>query len=224
MDCNRDEAARAMIIAEQKLKENDIAGAKEFAYKAKSMYYDLEGIERMLCTIDVLLVLARTEDRYEILSIDRSADPIASRKRYLKSLQLHPDKNKLPGAEDAFKSVNETYKHIIGQGKTNLMGQSTSKGETQESSSKARTSNPATSPEPACGHAASLTVLPAPNPWSANATPLPSYGHQREGVRILFHLWTSSNLVWDKPASWPPLANLLLLGAACDDSRLFADL
>lgn len=137
-----------MLIAEQKLKDNDIAGAKRFACKAKSMCHDLEGIEQLICTIDVLLVSAETKDSYEILSLDRSADRIALKKKYRKlALQLHPDKNKSHGADAAFKAVDKAYRALSENNNTELKGHSTSTGESQQNSSKATTSNPAPSSE-----------------------------------------------------------------------------
>merc|ERR1719213_1575456 len=52
--------------------------------------------------------ILRTKDYYEILGLPKSADEEDVKKAYRKlALKLHPDKNKAPGAEEAFKKVSK---------------------------------------------------------------------------------------------------------------------
>ncbi|MCA1819271.1 MAG: DnaJ domain-containing protein, partial [Halobacteriales archaeon] len=49
-------------------------------------------------------------DYYEVLGIPRDAAPDAIKKAYRKlAVQLHPDRNKAPDAEDKFKELSEAY-------------------------------------------------------------------------------------------------------------------
>ena len=50
--------------------------------------------------------MLRCHDYYEILEIQRSASEADIKKQYRRlALQLHPDKNSAPKADDAFKGV-----------------------------------------------------------------------------------------------------------------------
>ncbi|KAK8771080.1 hypothetical protein V5799_025676 [Amblyomma americanum] len=50
------------------------------------------------------------KDYYEVLCVSRDADEELLKKQYRKlALQVHPDKNKAPGAGDAFKAIGNAY-------------------------------------------------------------------------------------------------------------------
>merc|ERR1719352_2125721 len=52
--------------------------------------------------------ILRTKDYYDILGIPKNSDEDDVKKAYKKlALKLHPDKNKAPGAEEAFKKVSK---------------------------------------------------------------------------------------------------------------------
>ncbi|CAN7994194.1 unnamed protein product [Ixodes hexagonus] len=54
------------------------------------------------------------KDYYEILGVTREADEDLLKKQYRKlALQVHPDKNKAPGAADAFKDVCRNDSHFL---------------------------------------------------------------------------------------------------------------
>src|ERR1051325_1798706 len=49
-------------------------------------------------------------DYYEVLGVGRDADPDAIKKSYKRlAIQLHPDRNKSPDAEERFKELSEAY-------------------------------------------------------------------------------------------------------------------
>ncbi|KAH0941392.1 hypothetical protein HID58_001029 [Brassica napus] len=112
MECNKDEAKRAMDIAEKKLSEKDYVGAKKFLTKAQNLYPHLDGLNQVSTMIHVYVSAAnninggKDSDLYGVLGVDPLADDEALKKQYKKlALLLHPDKNKCKGAEGAFKLV-----------------------------------------------------------------------------------------------------------------------
>ena len=111
MECNKEEATKAIKIAERKLSENDYNGAKRFARKAKTLYPTLDGLEQISTMVDVYISASNKtngseSDWYGILGVDPLADEEAVKKQYKKlALLLHPDKNRFNGAEGAFKLV-----------------------------------------------------------------------------------------------------------------------
>ncbi|KAJ0239289.1 Uncharacterized protein HA466_0229620 [Hirschfeldia incana] len=116
MECNKDEAIRALDIAKRKVTENDYSGAKTFAVKAQNLYPQLDGLKQVLMLIDVYISAGnkinggQEPDWYGVLGVDPLADDGAVKKQYRKlALLLHPDKNKCEGAEGAFKLVLEAW-------------------------------------------------------------------------------------------------------------------
>ncbi|EOA15697.1 hypothetical protein CARUB_v10006409mg, partial [Capsella rubella] len=115
MECNKEEARRAMEIAEKKLSKNDYDGAKKFINKAKSLFPKLDGLEQVLMMVNVYISASNRgggeeADWYGILGVDPLADNETVKRHYKKlALLLHPDKNKLNGAEDAFKLVTQAW-------------------------------------------------------------------------------------------------------------------
>ncbi|KAJ4912687.1 Chaperone DnaJ-domain superfamily protein [Raphanus sativus] len=107
MECNKDEAIRAMDIAKRKVTENDYSGAKTFAVKAQNLYPQLDGLKQVLMLIDVYISAGNKinggeePDWYGVLGVDPLADDGVVKKQYRKlALLLHPDKNKCEGAEE----------------------------------------------------------------------------------------------------------------------------
>ncbi|MCL7022867.1 hypothetical protein MKW94_007868 [Papaver nudicaule] len=113
MECNKDEAIRAKELAEKKMSSKDFAGARKMIIKAQKLYPSLENITQMLCVCEVhcsaeCRVQGLDPDWYTILQIEQTADDLSIKKQYRKlALLLHPDKNKFPGAEAAFKLISE---------------------------------------------------------------------------------------------------------------------
>ncbi|CAN8325277.1 unnamed protein product [Cochlearia groenlandica] len=115
MECNKEEALRAMDIAKIKLSQNDYNGAKKFSEKAKDLYMKLDGLKQVSMLIDVYIsarnrIIGGEYDWYAILGVDPLADEEAVKRQYKRlALLLHPDKNKCDGAEAAFKLVLEAW-------------------------------------------------------------------------------------------------------------------
>lgn len=126
MDCNKDEAVRAKQVAEKKMLNNDFEGAKKVAAKAEQLYPQLENISQLLAVCNVHCSaqnkrVGSERDWYGILQLDRLSDEATIRKQYRRlALMLHPDKNKLPGAEAAFKLIVEANMVLSDQVKKSL--------------------------------------------------------------------------------------------------------
>nr|KYP73532.1 Chaperone protein dnaJ 49 [Cajanus cajan] len=114
MEANREEALKAIEIAEKRFAVRDFAGAKNYAVKAKTLCPGLEGISQMVATFDVYIASEVKHngelDYYSILGLKPFADKEAVKKQYKKlAVLLHPDKNKCVGADEAFKLVSEAW-------------------------------------------------------------------------------------------------------------------
>ncbi|GFQ05276.1 Dnaj homolog subfamily b member 12 [Phtheirospermum japonicum] len=113
MECNKDEAIRAKQIAEKKMETNDFDGARKFALIAQNLCPELENITHLLSICNVHCsaqkkIFAAEKDWYSILQVEKMADELTVRKQYRRlALFLHPDKNRFPGAESAFKLICE---------------------------------------------------------------------------------------------------------------------
>lgn len=126
MDCNKEEAGRAKKIAEQKLESKDFAGAHKFALKAHQLCPDLDNISQLLSVCDVHRLaqnkmLGNEKDWYGILQLNQTADEALIKKQYRKfALLLHPDKNKISGAEAAFMLIGEAQSVLLDKQKRAL--------------------------------------------------------------------------------------------------------
>ncbi|KAK7320280.1 hypothetical protein VNO77_29613 [Canavalia gladiata] len=114
MEANKEEALKAIGIAEKRFALRDFAGAKNYAVKAKTLCPGLEGISQMVATFEVYIASEVKHngelDFYSILGLKPSADKEAVKKQYKKlAVLLHPDKNKCVGADGAFKLVSEAW-------------------------------------------------------------------------------------------------------------------
>lgn len=126
MECNKPEAIRAKEIAEKKMRSCDFVGARRLGQKAQHLFPAVENISQLLAVCDVHCaaqnnVNASELDWYAILQVERTADDAVIRKQYRKlALLLHPDKNKLAGAEAAFKLVGQANTVLSDQGKRSM--------------------------------------------------------------------------------------------------------
>ncbi|KAF7837165.1 DnaJ-like subfamily B member 12 isoform A [Senna tora] len=127
MDCNREEALRAKVIAEKKMESKDFTGARKIALKAQQLYPDLENIAQMLIVCEVHCsaeqkLFGNEMDWYGILKVEQTADEATIKKQYRKfALQLHPDKNKFAGAEAAFKLIGEAQGVLLDKNKRAML-------------------------------------------------------------------------------------------------------
>ncbi|CAN4123254.1 unnamed protein product [Withania somnifera] len=126
MDCNKEEAIKVREIAEEMMGNRDFVGAKKFASKAQKLFPDLENIAQMILVCEVHCsaenkTFGNEKDWYGILKIEPTADDSLIRKQYRRfALLLHPDKNKFPGAADAFTLIGEAQMVLLDQQKRML--------------------------------------------------------------------------------------------------------
>ncbi|PON79321.1 Terminal organelle assembly protein [Trema orientale] len=112
---SRAEAERLLGISEKLLQNRDLNGSKDFAVLAQETEPLLDGSDQILAVVDVLLSSERRinnhHDWYSILQVDsRSDDQDLIKKQYRRlALLLHPDKNKYPFADQAFKLVAQAW-------------------------------------------------------------------------------------------------------------------
>ncbi|KAF7833987.1 meiotically up-regulated gene 184 protein-like [Senna tora] len=114
MECNKDDALKAKELAEKKMLEMDLGGARKFALKAQNLYPKLDGLPQLLATIEVHVSAERRIDGevdwYKVMGVDPLADEDTIRRSYRRlALALHPDKNKSAGAEGAFKLISQGW-------------------------------------------------------------------------------------------------------------------
>ncbi|XP_037494874.1 uncharacterized protein LOC105630993 [Jatropha curcas] len=123
---NRGEAERLLGVAEKLLQSRDFSGTRDFAVLAQETEPLLEGPDQILAVADVLLSAEKRinnhHDWYAILQIDRrSDDQDLLKKQYRRfALLLHPDKNKFPFADQAFKLVADAWAVLSDSAKKSL--------------------------------------------------------------------------------------------------------
>lgn len=92
-------------------------GAKNFAFKAQTLFPELDGISQMVATFDVYVASESKVngeiDFYSILGLKPSAEKSMVKKQYKRlAVLLHPDKNRTVGADGAFRLVSEAWTHL----------------------------------------------------------------------------------------------------------------
>ncbi|KAI4364582.1 hypothetical protein MLD38_020655 [Melastoma candidum] len=113
MECNKEEALRAKDIAETRMQKNDFTGALRIAQKAQHLFPELANMAHMLAVCEVHCSAQKKAfgsevDWYAILQVEKTVDETTLKKQFRKlALLLHPDKNKFPAAEAAFKLIGE---------------------------------------------------------------------------------------------------------------------
>ncbi|CAN8244067.1 unnamed protein product [Cochlearia groenlandica] len=123
---NKDEALRAKEFAEDFMRKSNFPTARRIAMKAQNMDPTLESVvARMIMVCDVhCAALEKSGDEcdwYKILQVEPIADENTIKKQYRKlALHLHPDKNTLPGAECAFKTIGEAQRVLLDKDKRRL--------------------------------------------------------------------------------------------------------
>ncbi|KAI5432669.1 uncharacterized protein LOC127117519 [Lathyrus oleraceus] len=114
MEENKEEALKAIEIAEKRFSQRDFEGAKNYALKAKTLCPELDGVSQMVATFEVYFASEFRHngklDYYSVLGLKPTADEAAVKRKYKKlAVLLHPDKNKCVGADGAFKLVSEAW-------------------------------------------------------------------------------------------------------------------
>ncbi|XWS25373.1 hypothetical protein CRYUN_Cryun27aG0063300 [Craigia yunnanensis] len=123
---SRAEAIRLLGIAEKLLQNRDFNGSRDFAILAQETEPLLDGSDQILAVADVLIAAEKRInnhlDWYTILQIDRrSEDNDLIKKQYRRlALLLHPDKNKFPFADHAFKLVADAWAVLSNSSKKSL--------------------------------------------------------------------------------------------------------
>ncbi|KAI3949860.1 hypothetical protein MKW92_053200 [Papaver armeniacum] len=129
MECNKEEAARAKELAEKKMNSKDYVGARTMVFKAQKLYPSIENVGQMLTVCEVHCsaehkVVGSEPDWYGVLQIEQTADEASIKKQFRKlALLLHPDKNKFPGAEAAFKLIGDAQRFLCDQSKRSQFDQ-----------------------------------------------------------------------------------------------------
>ncbi|XWS23981.1 hypothetical protein CRYUN_Cryun28dG0062100 [Craigia yunnanensis] len=123
---SRAEAIRLLGIAEKLLQNRDFNGSRDFAILAQETEPLLDGSDQILAIVDVLLAAEKRinnhHDWYSILQVDRrSEDNDLIKKQYRRlALLLHPDKNKFPFSDHAFKLVADAWAVLSNSSKKSL--------------------------------------------------------------------------------------------------------
>lgn len=123
---SRTEAERLLGVAEKLLVARDLTGSKDFAVLAQETEPLLDGSDQILAIVDVLLATEKRvnnhHDWYAVLQIGRRSDDHDLIKRQYRrlALLLHPDKNKYPYADQAFRFVAGAWAVLSDPGKKSL--------------------------------------------------------------------------------------------------------
>ncbi|ONK65637.1 uncharacterized protein A4U43_C07F39120 [Asparagus officinalis] len=111
MECRKEEAEKALKLAEEKFKANDLQGAKRFALKAQSIYPSLPNLTQTITAYGIhVLAATKSDDWHSILGVSPDADHETIKKQYKKLCMLtHPDKNRSAAAEGATKIILQAW-------------------------------------------------------------------------------------------------------------------
>ncbi|XP_008782196.2 uncharacterized protein LOC103701801 [Phoenix dactylifera] len=124
----RAEAERCLAIAEKLLAARDLVGSKRFAERSLEADPLIDGVDQILAVADVLLDSQRRVnnhiDWYAVLQLPSSPDgrdPSAVKLAYRRlALLLHPDRNRSPGADAAFRLVCDAWSVLSDPSKKSL--------------------------------------------------------------------------------------------------------
>ncbi|CAA0840747.1 Chaperone DnaJ-domain superfamily protein [Striga hermonthica] len=117
METSRAEAERLLGIAEKLLRNKDYGGCRDFAILAQETEPLLEGSDQILAVAEVLLAADNKRlsinqpDWYAVLQIpQRTEEAEVIKKQYRRlALLLHPDKNRFPFSDSAFRLVADSW-------------------------------------------------------------------------------------------------------------------
>ncbi|XP_047342222.1 dnaJ homolog subfamily C member 5-like [Impatiens glandulifera] len=113
------EAERLLAVAHRLLHAQNFNECRDFAVLAQENDPLLDGTDQILAVADVLMasqtkINNNITDWYAILQVNRRSDDLDLIKRQYRrlALLLHPDKNKFPFAESAFRLISDAWKII----------------------------------------------------------------------------------------------------------------
>ncbi|KMZ74337.1 hypothetical protein ZOSMA_12G00210 [Zostera marina] len=181
MDCNKDEAHRAMELAGKKMQLRDFTSARKLIFKAQKLHNELENISQMLTVCDVHCAAAikinGSEDWYNILQVQPMSDDPTIKKQYRKlALLLHPDKNKFAGSESAFKIIGEAHRTLSDPTKRavyNMKRNTISNSTSTTTTNRPQFNRPNTNVFTRMNLNPNNNIFPKPN---IQSTPQPSFG------------------------------------------------
>lgn len=110
------ESLRLKALAEQAYSSSDLKLALKYTKRAHRLCPTLDGVSEMLTAFKILTAAGNNKEDatsphwYKILEVEPFSHINLIKKQYKKlALVLHPDKNTLAAAEEAFKFVNEAF-------------------------------------------------------------------------------------------------------------------
>ncbi|XP_061420969.1 dnaJ homolog subfamily B member 14-like isoform X2 [Lethenteron reissneri] len=117
MEANRDAAMSCRENARAALGIGDTKQARRFIDKAQQLYPCDEEDHELLARVEEAAVMLKDVERicnacnyYEVLEVQSAASTEEIRRAFkLQSLKVHPDKNHMPRAADAFKKLNASH-------------------------------------------------------------------------------------------------------------------
>lgn len=128
----REAALRWLEIAERLLGDRDLVGSKRFAERAMEADPLLDGVDQVLAVAEVLIAgeqrINNQIDWYAVLQLPLTSagegvfpDAAEVKCRYRRlALLLHPDRNRTPGARDAFSLVQRAFSILSDPAKKSL--------------------------------------------------------------------------------------------------------
>ncbi|XP_074579380.1 uncharacterized protein LOC141835889 [Curcuma longa] len=129
----REAALRWLEVAERLLGDRDLVGSKRFAERAMEADPLLDGVDQVLAVAEVLIAgeqrINNQIDWYAVLQIPLTSagegvvfpDAAEAKCRYRRlALLLHPDRNRNPGARDAFGLVQRAFSILSDPAKKSL--------------------------------------------------------------------------------------------------------
>ncbi|KAJ6803608.1 chaperone protein dnaJ 49 [Iris pallida] len=114
-----DELSAACRSPDVSIPQPQHASAREHPTATSSGAAKRSGLDRGYTEDHVKSIreIRKSKDYYTILGVERSCSVEEIRKAYRKlSLKVHPDKNKAPGADEAFKTVSKAFKCLSEDG------------------------------------------------------------------------------------------------------------
>lgn len=129
MDANKADALKSLKLGKEALNAGNRARALSFLIKARRLDPTLP-IDGLLSvhsyTDEQIMIVKQVKEKkyyYEILGLEKTCSVEDVRKAYRKlSLKVNPDKNKAPGAEEAFMVISEAFQCLSNEERRKTYG------------------------------------------------------------------------------------------------------